>query len=508
MRVADKRLTIGSSSIDESRSERSLATGMLTRFSALIEQNVFVVLALCACGVLQTPLARATIKPDGWYTLLAGRLIVHSGLPHHDTFTILAHGRSWVDQQWLGQLGGYGLWRAGGWPLALTANCACFLTAFALAAAAARLGGASERSTALVAVIAFITGLPNTVFRTQIPAYVLFALVLLLLLRDDRRSSSRVYLVFPILILWANIHGSVVLGAGLVALRGAVFGFTNLRRRAPVGAWLPRAGALLVLPWACIFASPYATGLPGYYRKVLWSPAFSNIVSEWKPSTLRAEPIFFALLLLALWLAGRSRGLGPFAQLTLLGSSIGGLLAVRNIVWFAIAAAAILPAALDSLWAPSPAARHAKVNLALALAATIALCFSVAVMADHSRSYFERDYPAAVAKTVGAAAAANPRLDVFASDVDADWLLFEQPALAGRVAFDSRFELLTAPQLTSLAAFFDQQGAHWARVSAGYGLLVLDREEGPSARSIGGHAEILLRRRGTIVMRRPARQAP
>src|SRR3954454_24958196 len=71
----------------------------LSRAVDLVEQNVFVILALVACGMLQTLVVRAAIKPDGWYTLLAGRLIAHSGLPHHDPFTAMADGRLWVDQQ-------------------------------------------------------------------------------------------------------------------------------------------------------------------------------------------------------------------------------------------------------------------------------------------------------------------------------------------------------------------------------------------------------------------------
>src|SRR5580765_8337803 len=115
------------------RDARSSA-GVLTRAVTVVEQNVFIVLALATCGMLQTVIVRNSIGSDGWYTLLAGRLIARSGLPDHDTLTAIGHGRAWVDQQWLGQLAGYGLWRAGEWPLALAAGGACFLVAFALAA--------------------------------------------------------------------------------------------------------------------------------------------------------------------------------------------------------------------------------------------------------------------------------------------------------------------------------------------------------------------------------------
>ena len=44
------------------------------------------------------------VASDTWMTFAFGREIVHNGLPHHDVLTVWAHGRTWIDQQWLGQL--------------------------------------------------------------------------------------------------------------------------------------------------------------------------------------------------------------------------------------------------------------------------------------------------------------------------------------------------------------------------------------------------------------------
>src|SRR6185312_8153224 len=61
-----------------------------------------------------------------------------------------------------------------------------------------------------------------SVMRPQSFTYLLFVVVLELVLRDERRPSRRIYLAFPVLALWANLHGSVVLGAALVSLYGAL----------------------------------------------------------------------------------------------------------------------------------------------------------------------------------------------------------------------------------------------------------------------------------------------
>jgi hypothetical protein len=472
---AEMNLPTGAAVADRELRAQLARNVSMGRFADFVQRNVFVILALAAGGILQSVFSRGAIIADAWYSLLGGRIVSRSGLPHHDTLTVLAQGREWVDQQWLGHLALYGLWAAGGWPLATLGTVAMYGAAFALAAGSARLLGGSERSVSLLLLVCFVTGLPNTVFRAQVAAYPLFALVLLLLLTDERRQSRRVFVVFPLLVLWANVHGSVVLGAALVALRGATLAVSRIKERAPIGTWLPRAGLLLVGPWLCALAAPYASALPGYYHRTLANPSFNRIVSEWAPSTIRSQPVFFALLLLGLWLTfGHGRALGPFARLALVFSGIGGLLAIRNVVWFALVAAAVLPRALDNLWPPRAAPRHQRINLALAAAAVLALGVVATASAAHGRRWFERDFPPQAGKVVGAAAAADPKLEVFANERYADWLLFEHPLLEGRVAYDVRFELLTGRELRGLADFVSQRGPSWRSAADGYGLLVLD----------------------------------
>src|SRR5207244_2092533 len=78
------------------------------------------------------------------------------------------------------------------------------------------------------------------------------------------------------------LAGAAVLGAALVSLAGIVR-LAQARRIAP-GTLL-----LAVAPWACLFASPYALHLPAYYEKILVGGNFSRFVSEWAPTTLKAE---------------------------------------------------------------------------------------------------------------------------------------------------------------------------------------------------------------------------
>jgi len=445
----------------------------LLRAADAADRNVFVVVVLAFAGAIVALSARGEIQSDSWYALVSGRLVGRSWVPHTDTLTVLSQGREWVDQQWLSHLALYGLWSAGGWPLALLALDAMFLTAFTLAAAAARSRGATALATAMVAVPCLLLGLGNIVFRAQTPAYVLFALVLLLVLEDERRPSRRVFFCLPLLALWANVHGSVLLGAGLVALRGAALLATTdreaLRRSAP------RAAALLALPWLCTLVSPYGLALPGYYARVLDNGTLGRFASEWQPPTIKDDPVFFLALAAAIWLvARRGAAAGTTGKLALVASGAAGLLASRNVVWFALVALAVVPRTLDGAWSSRPAPRRRRANLSIAGAALVALAGVAGASAAHPRSWFEADYPARAGDAVAAAAASGPALKVFANERYADWLLFEHPELAGRVAYDARFELLRSDELAQVAAFRRQQGAGWSRIAEGYGLVVLD----------------------------------
>jgi hypothetical protein len=442
------------------------SSGVSRRLLAAIDRNAFVILVLAVCAGAQIAFLRSALQADTWYTLVSGRVVWDSGLPHHDTLTALTLGRAWVDEQWLAQLAFYGLWSAGGIALAMFSLVALYTGAYAILAAGARSGGASARSVALVTGVSFLVGVQNTVLRAQVPAYLLCALVLVLLLTDRGRLSPRVYLTLPLLVLWANVHGSVLVGAALVSL----YGVTHVAR----GRRL-RAGVLLLAPWPCVLVSPYALDLTGYYRSVLDNPTLANNVSEWGASTLRGQPLFFVLLVAGGVLVTLARRrLTPFGILAFAATGLFGMLAIRNIVWFALVAAAVLPAALDAAWPPRESRRRSSLNVALvAVGVCLAVLMGVVVAGRGSR-WLEGAYPAQAAAAASSAAQAAPGTRIFADDRYADWLLFKHPELAGKVAYDARFELLTRRQLERIVAFRAEQGADWLRAARGYQVLVLD----------------------------------
>jgi hypothetical protein len=68
----------------------------------------------------------------------------------------------------------------------------------------------------------------------------------------------------------------------------------------------------------------------------------------------------------------------------------------------------------------------------------------------------------------------DPSVKVLADVRFADWLLWRDPALAGKVANDAQFEVLTAPQVSSLESVVGAIGPNWKTGARGYRLIVLD----------------------------------
>jgi hypothetical protein len=411
------------------------------------------------------------VNQDAWLAVTGGRSVVDQGLPHHETWTIWGAGKAFVDQQWLAQAALYVFHAAGGWGLVAGLHALLTLGAIAFVLVVARRRGASQRSVLMLLPLSFFCLIGSTwQVRTQSFAYLLFAVCLWLLVDDARRPSSRVFWCLPVLALWGNLHGSVVLGAGLVVLRGL--------ERAAAGRRLSGLGLTLAAP-AMLFVSPYGGSLVDYYHHTLFNPAFSSMLNEWQPPKLGALSVpFFALGIGVVWLVGRSRAaLTRYERLALLATLVAALSATRNIGWFAFAAIMLCPSALEETF-PSRAAAHAGRSRANALAAAGTAAALVALLGAtvaRPASWFTEPYPAAAADAVASAAALDPRAQIFADVHYADWLLWAHPGLSGRIAFDARFELLSSRRIAQIYNFNDVYGNSWRPATRGFRILVLDR---------------------------------
>ncbi len=304
-----------------------------------------------------------------------------------------------------------------------------------------------------------------------------FVLVLWLLLSDSRRPSRAVFLVFPLIVLWANLHGSVAIGVALVMLRGLTGMYEQVKSNHATSPKMARALALVALPPICLVASPYGASMIDYYRRMLVNPTFAPYIGEWRPPTFFVAMPFFVFALAAVWLLARpGKQLSAFEKFTILATIAEGYVAIRGITWFGLAAVAILPRALDA--ALPAASRRPRTTPALRFAAQIAAIGVPAtflILSVLPSRHYEREWPSGATAAIASATDGRPWLRVWASERYADWLLWKMPNLDGRVAYDVRFELFSKAELREVFNFRNRVGADWARPARRYDLIVLDR---------------------------------
>lgn len=381
-------------------------------------------------GLALAAVSRALVEPDTWVGLVTGREVAAHGLPSVERLTLLAQGRRWVDQQWLGQLALYGVDRIGGVGFVVSVSLAAMLTGFGFAALAAQARGGSPGALISWLILGFLAGPWAALVRTQSLAIPLYGLILWLILRDPDVRARRSLWILPLLVIWANVHGSVVLGAALVSAYGLQsLARTGVRR-------LP--AALTVIAPLTVLASPYALALPGYYHTLLIAPPFGRQIEEWQRTTPATAPLFFAVAgICFLVVVFRWKRLRPIDMIILLLTFASALDAIRLTLWFGIAVVAIMP--------PLTSGKALKasdfIRPAAGIAAAAVLSVGVAGLAWASH----RDYDGS-SKVIGALRSQPVSARVAAKYTLADWVLWEAPNLRGRVELDARAELLTKRQ--------------------------------------------------------------
>lgn len=423
---------------------------------------------------------RGKIGPDAFLALVGGRLVEDHGVPHH-ALTVYSAGRTWVDQQWLAHFIMYRLDRLGGLALVGVANvCMVMVATVGGVLAARRLGAPAPRILNVMALALACVLIRGTV-RPQIYGYVPFVATVYLLARHGATGSNRTLWCLPVLVVWANLHGSAILGAGLIVLRGLVLAWERrLQLARSPSAWL-LPGLLALAPGPLLLITPYGTSMVGYYGSTLFNSGLRRFVTEWMPVTVDPVLGVCCLLLSALvgWSLWNSRAQPVWwERLVLLVLFAGAVLAVRNLVWFGLASLVLVPRLLGP---PTARARAApprpRFNRLILAAACVVLIAGVAVTAARPEPALVPAYPNAGLAVVRTELQQKPALRVFADDVYADWLMWHIPRLVGRVAYNASLELLTREQLDTIGRFKGLAGRDWQHAATGYGLLILDSRE-------------------------------
>jgi hypothetical protein len=188
--------------------------------------------------------------------------------------------------------------------------------------------------------------------------------------------------------------------------------------------------------------------------------------------------MFFGLAFVTVGLIARfGHRLTPTERMILLVTLASGLLAIRSVIWFALAALILVPSLVDKVLVVPPL-MSGRLRLPAAAAALAISGAAILVVAAAPTSWYVREWPAAAGDQV-VRLSSDPRTQVLSDDRYSDWLLWEHPELIGRIAYDVRFELLDRASLERLFRYENRIGAGSGRLTAGFDVVALDHRVRP-----------------------------
>lgn len=222
--------------------------------------------------------AYTCLDPDfGWH-IMSGAYIVTHGVPRHDLYSYTATQFPWINHEWFTDVINYGIFHfLGGYTV--LAIVYAFLWTFAL-----WIVGHQTRHRFIV-LLAGLAILPFSGVRT-ITWTALFFAVLIRVMASANRRWSHSWLPPLIILVWANMHGSFVLGVGYVWW---YFLWNHQNRR--------RAIITTVLATLASLANPYGIGLYVEVFRTMSDPTLHSRINEWRSFNLSIG----AGLIVGLW---------------------------------------------------------------------------------------------------------------------------------------------------------------------------------------------------------------
>ena len=298
-------------------------------------------------ALLLTLAPRLLNDPDSYSHIAIGRWIMaHRAVPASDPFSFSMHGAPWISFEWLSEVIDAAAYALSGWAGVVA------LAAAAIALAVALLTRFLLRELspmpALLMVMAAVTLLaPHMLARPHVLTLPIMVAWAAALVRCMDHRAPPPYWALPLLVLWANLHGSVVLALGLIG-PAVLEGLLDEKRSEWPRAllrWLP----FTALAVAACCLTPYGPGPLLIPLTTLSAGHALNWISEWRPQDFGHVGSFELLLLAGIFALSRGVTLPVVRALVVLGLIHFALAQVRN---------ADLLAMLAPLYLAAPLARQ------------------------------------------------------------------------------------------------------------------------------------------------------
>ena len=285
--------------------------------------------------------------PDSYSHIAVGRwILAHGALPASDPFSFSMHGAPWIAFEWLSEVIYAAVYALSGWSGVVALASAMIALAVGLVVRFL-LRELSPKLALLIVVPVVVLLAPHMLARPHVLALpVMVAWAAALVHCMDRRAAPP-YWALPLLVLWANLHGSVVLALGLIG-PAVVEALVDERRSEwprVLMRWLPFTA--LAIAACCL--TPYGWGSLLMPLTTLGAGQALSWIGEWRPQDFSHIGAFELLLLASIF--GLLRGVTlPWVRvLVVLGLLHFALAQVRN---------ADLLATLAPLYLAAPLARQ------------------------------------------------------------------------------------------------------------------------------------------------------
>jgi hypothetical protein len=307
-----------------------------------------------------------TIFNDGdvsWHIATGQWILAHHAIPRVDPFSFTWEGRPWVPIEWLSEV-----IFAAAYKIAAYRGVAALVTAALMALHAIIFANASRHIRALIAIIPMdFVLVPMLLARPHLLVWPLLALWMWLMLRAREQDRAPPLASALLMSLWANLHGSFVLGIGIAGLFGLEALVFSTDRARVLRQWLPFGIACV----AAVFIN--ANGIAGLtYPLHIENLQMLPLIDEWKPSNPKVTPFFFAMLALTLALIAWKRPRLVWTRWLLLAGMLGlAFLQVRHQAMLAIIAAMVLPEGFGRKGVESGSTDRAAIVVAVTAASAL-----------------------------------------------------------------------------------------------------------------------------------------
>lgn len=334
--------------------------------------------AVVAAFFVILTVVRGPVDADYWWHLATGRLILESGsVPSVDPFSF-AYDGPWIAHEWLGELVIAELVDTVGFVITAALFGAMTAAALLLPAFALHRRGVQVKALLPWVVIGSYALASYATVRPQVLSWLLLAVLVVLLMSLGAGDRYRPWLVIPLMLAWANLHGLWIVGLGVI---GIYVAFTLVGRTPFAPRRWPALGILAGAVAASVLTPAGPEGLLyplRYLRQDDWGTAF---IAEWQAADFTDPRQFgIALLILGVILFGRRSTSGWLATVAVIGLA-GAVLAVRNAPLAVVLSLPMLALALDAwLGEPRevpPARARQRRTLELGLAAVVVVAMVV-----------------------------------------------------------------------------------------------------------------------------------